>query len=781
MSTRNRNPKASRKGRGNRGLGGRGSSVFSHPPNPGDTSKISNYFDVLSSTEPLLGTSDIDASSARTEDNISDVNLSDDSMEDESRATNVTFTSAIADASQSDNISDNTSMPTNTASPKTITSPTVTQPHQAQPSEQIQASDQPTSNLPTPTKLSFLPDNEDISDEETVSNGARPAPIKTSRPDASSQRKPVKDVTFKYLFQTPEEVTPNEAAGRCLDLLSAIAKIKTIHPIKIYDKNSNIMKKFSRETIPTFQNQLQITQHTTRHNNQQVHNYWIVFQIRTQLTLTNIRQDDVVFHVLTQTHGRLSLHPWHPHFTNIVSIGFVVGALPYYQTEEHFTKEMKNKLVNDHGIRSKELHLQAVRTRVSATYNGRKITCEAFDIQLRRADVAKLFIPISKSYPGTAPQKLMSYRDRYDNPTQFAKAVHLQAKFQTSHKIIAITGITEYAMFSFESVLQKSFPSIRQIFPTSTTTSKNKSNQPIGRWNVLCDASTFEPTAKDMFHKLPKLFTEHIEAQGISSPEGAEPVKVISNFRGKPDGDQSTQSIDSGRDTYRSAWTVGLADTTMEEIEVPIQIINLTPNPLSYRQTPPVPTHGNSWVSVAKASHPNTTTLPQQSRATLPPAPDPLLSQLHDSLQQLQLQNQALQNQVKELQAAMQVQHQYIHPPVPPPSSPPNLTASPPTTTDPTDNQLLSLLMARLDNMESTLEARQATQFQAVEAQLQAQQQEMSIIRDFQLTQPSVSLSSPPRKKTHHSTSPLTAQSSTRPDDTPEQGEFQDDDSHNDL
>jgi hypothetical protein len=50
-------------------------------------------------------------------------------------------------------------------------------------------------------------------------------------------------------------------------------------------------------------------------------------------------------------------------------------------------------------------------------------------------------------------------------------------------------------------------------------------------------------------------------------------------------------------------------------------------------------------------------------------------------------------------------------------------TASTPTATDPTDNQLLSLLMARLDNMEATLKARQSTQFQAVEAQLQAQRQ----------------------------------------------------------
>jgi hypothetical protein len=76
---------------------------------------------------------------------------------------------------------------------------------------------------------------------------------------------------------------------------------------------------------------------------------------------------------------------------------------------------------------------------------------------------------------------MMAYRDRYDNPTQFAAAVYLQAQYQPSHKIIAINGISEYDMFSFEGTLNQSFPNIKQILPTPTTTSKKPANQPVGR------------------------------------------------------------------------------------------------------------------------------------------------------------------------------------------------------------------------------------------------------------------------------------------------------------
>jgi hypothetical protein len=138
---------------------------------------------------------------------------------------------------------------------------------------------------------------------------------------------------------------------------------------------------------------------------------------------------------------------------------------------------------------------------------------------------------------------------------------------------------------------------------------------------------------------------------------------------------------------------------------------------------------------------------------------------------------------MEQLEAAVHVQKELDNPPVPTPPPPlyTNAPAPPPAPAlDPDNNQLasaLSLLMARMDNMEAKLEAKQSAKFEAVEVFLQAQCQEMAAIREFQLTQPSISIPSPSRKKTRQN---MNSPSSSRPDDTPDQGVSQDDDLEND-
>jgi hypothetical protein len=183
----------------------------------------------------------------------------------------------------------------------------------------------------------FPTDMDDISDDETVVNGSPDTPITTSRPRPPHQQWPTKDITLKFLFQTTHEVSAREAAGRCLSVLSAIVKINTIYPVKIFDKHGNTMTNFSQDAIPKFKDHLPIVLHKARPNNHQIYNYWTVFKIRTQLPIRDIRQNDVVFHTLQSTNGRLSIHPWDPSADDVISLGFIIGALPRYQTEDHFT------------------------------------------------------------------------------------------------------------------------------------------------------------------------------------------------------------------------------------------------------------------------------------------------------------------------------------------------------------------------------------------------------------------------------------------------------------
>jgi hypothetical protein len=423
----------------------------------------------------------------------------------------------------------------------------------------------PANQAPTPPETiipTFPTDMEDISDDETVANGSPDIPITIPPKTQTPKPLPAKDFNIKLLFQARYSVSANEAANRCLNVLSAIAQMPTLYPIKIFDKHGNIMKKFDHSIVTSFNNHLPLLRHNT--------NFWTVFKIRVQIPFSAIRNNEVVFHALQSTNGRLSVHPWEPSVTNVFSLGFFVGALPMYQTEEHFTEQVKKSIASRTKIPAKDLRLHCVRSRISVPYQGVNVQCEAFDLQIRREDFTKYFDPICLTFPGHAPLKLMLYKDRYDHPARFAKAIHLQAQFQLSHKIIAINGISSDAMFSFESTVRNTYPDIVGVLKTNTTDSKNPANQPIGRWNVLCSCEAFPTLALQLHKNLPDMFAKVLEDEGRNPPEGAEPVCVASNFKGKPrePGDKDIQSTDGSRASYQSGWTVGLAQTNVEA-EIP--------------------------------------------------------------------------------------------------------------------------------------------------------------------------------------------------------------------
>jgi hypothetical protein len=81
----------------------------------------------------------------------------------------------------------------------------------------------------------------------------------------------------------------------------------------------------------------------------------------------------------------------------------------------------------------------------------------------------------------------MLYRDRHQHAAQFAAAVHLQAQFQATYRIIAIKGISEAEMFHFQGILHEEFPEIKTILPTSATTPNN----PARAWNSVSIHHTF--------------------------------------------------------------------------------------------------------------------------------------------------------------------------------------------------------------------------------------------------------------------------------------------------
>ena len=301
MPTRNPNPRGTITGRGNPLASGRGGRSFPSPPDPGknrSTDKHPPNQPTMVDFFPPTSTQDastiapslsMEQSSDVFRASYSDISSNEIDNDDSSTYMDTTMESPAGD--------DDSHMKFPTpADPPSPQADLQAPPHQSSPA---QAS---TNNL-------FPVDMEDMSDDGTINNGIPPARVGPPRQTPIPSPLPVQDFTLKFLFQASHQVSTNEAAGRCLSVLSAIAKLTSPSPIKIFDKNGNVLTKFGQSVVTSFNNYLPLLKHKN--------NFWTVFKIRSQLPFLAIRQNDVVFHTLQSTNGRLSVYPWEPDVTNV--------------------------------------------------------------------------------------------------------------------------------------------------------------------------------------------------------------------------------------------------------------------------------------------------------------------------------------------------------------------------------------------------------------------------------------------------------------------------------
>jgi hypothetical protein len=251
---------------------------------------------------------------------------------------------------------------------------------------------------------------------------------------------------LKFLIQSTEALSSREVAGRLLKVLHAIVSIKAPIPNIVYDMNNHPLRNFSLDNASNFEKYLNIDTIETHLTHRKPNSYWIIFNLTTSMTLTAIRRHDVVNNVIVGLKGRVSLYPWSNSDRDVVSIGFVIGAIPRYQMSDHFSNHLRTTIAKT--CKTKRVPpFKCVLSRISAQYRGRSVSCEAFDIQVRRVEVDKVVGLACKALPAQGNQSIMLYSDQYINPDRFAAAVMLQAKHQEAHRIVVIKGIPDSEMF----------------------------------------------------------------------------------------------------------------------------------------------------------------------------------------------------------------------------------------------------------------------------------------------------------------------------------------------
>jgi hypothetical protein len=118
--------------------------------------------------------------------------------------------------------------------------------------------------------------------------------------------------------------------------------------------------------------------------------FGLYFEFLRTFLLRTIRNHPAVARVLNSTRGRLTHYPWGVQDPDTVSVCFLVGVIPQYQSEDSFVTFLKKKI----GQTCPTMRIpkfKCVQSRISANSPGQiSVTCQAFDIQTRRADTPKL-------------------------------------------------------------------------------------------------------------------------------------------------------------------------------------------------------------------------------------------------------------------------------------------------------------------------------------------------------------------------------------------------------
>jgi hypothetical protein len=386
------------------------------------------------------------------------------------------------------------------------------------------------------------------------------------------------------------------------------------------------------------------------------------------------------------------------------------------------------------------------------------------------------------------------HRQRYQAPNSFENAIRQQINIESSKRIIAVKGLNPAHMFHFSEILRANFPKIEDIFATPKTFDLNPGGQPLGRYNPLCNKDEFFEIATSLSNSLETMYHTFLTQKNIESSALQESVEVISRFpgkRGQRHDDTFSETTVQSRDSFISncvslllalEFPAATDETTFPAPPPPAWTRDNQPGtnlpPFSNSQTthhsPTPPSNSRpTYVHAATFLTQQSTPTHQSQTSVPPPPPDPLYAQLFDTIQQLTLQNQQLQQQMLQLQATMSAQQSQNNPPtisqsVTTTPSQQGTTSAPAVDSSPEHPQAIaafSILMNKIEEM--TL-------------QFKAQQSEIAIIRDYQLSHPSQPTTSPPRKRLDSKASPVNSPPSFHPDGTPTLGEMQDDDVNND-
>lgn len=423
------------------------------------------------------------------------------------------------------------------------------------------------------------PNQADAADDVTVQSGKNSARTATETPWETK--------VIKLEFTSKSEIPLATVAHQAMTVLRAMGNSFESN-IKLFTNRGKVLQSYKTTQPSEFADHFDAysNKHTKRSNDKR--RAWILFRIETKLSLKHIRTNQAVEGALSAADGRLTQHQWPENISNIKTIGFFVGPLPKYMITEEFNTTLST-ILSKPGKRIPKFRCTMETITASPLNSQLRYRCQAFAIQVQDVDVKQMHHLLYRALENKNSSNLtfMPYSHRYEQADSFAKAVHMQAVLENGHRVVAIQGITADQMYTFERVLRKAFPLIKEVHKTQRTNRLNDSKQPIGRYNLLCNTNDFVTLARDLNERLLLVHEKFLMDTEITPSPDAEPTTVCSRF---PSADRNSvwsgsQSSLTTKNSYLTALDEWLADYNPSESTIPTEVWETVPDPPDYKAT----------------------------------------------------------------------------------------------------------------------------------------------------------------------------------------------------
>jgi hypothetical protein len=117
--------------------------------------------------------------------------------------------------------------------------------------------------------------------------------------------------------------------------VKAIAILHVMHKsfqqdIKIYNNHNNELQDYTLTDVATFATVYHVTSVKGNPKKNQTHLTWIIHRVGTQHSVPDIHKHPEVLTLLQRLQAKFQFHAWPTNVWNVVSVGLLTGAIPWY-------------------------------------------------------------------------------------------------------------------------------------------------------------------------------------------------------------------------------------------------------------------------------------------------------------------------------------------------------------------------------------------------------------------------------------------------------------------